>query len=156
MLHINLSIATQIKPCISTNLVQTTHEHFWSNSHKPGTAFNSPKTEQWAVRGQPNHQTLVPLGRTEFYAHFRSPTHKNTIYYINYDTNYSDPRIPDSTWLADPSRNPVYSDIFNYLLKTFCLCYSILYLLIKRNHFILGMPIYIYNFKILITFTFIK
>ena len=30
-------------------------------------------------------------------------------------------RIPESTWLADPSRSPVYSDIFNYLLKTFCL-----------------------------------
>ena len=30
-------------------------------------------------------------------------------------------RIPDSTRLADPSRSPVYSDIFNYLLKTFCL-----------------------------------
>ena len=30
-------------------------------------------------------------------------------------------RIPDSTRLANPSRSPVYSDIFNYLLKTFCL-----------------------------------
>ena len=30
-------------------------------------------------------------------------------------------RIPDSTRLADPSRSPVYSDIFNYHLKTFCL-----------------------------------
>ena len=28
---------------------------------------------------------------------------------------------PDSTRLADPSRSPVYSDIFNYLLNTFCL-----------------------------------
>ena len=30
-------------------------------------------------------------------------------------------RIPDSTQLAYPSRSPVYSNIFNYLLKTFCL-----------------------------------
>ena len=30
-------------------------------------------------------------------------------------------RIPDSTRLVDPSRSPIYSDIFNYLLKTFCL-----------------------------------
>ena len=30
-------------------------------------------------------------------------------------------RIPDSTRLAYPSWNPVYSDIFNYLLKIFCL-----------------------------------
>ena len=30
-------------------------------------------------------------------------------------------RIPDSTRLVDPSRSPVYSDVFNYLLKTFCL-----------------------------------
>ena len=30
-------------------------------------------------------------------------------------------RIPDSTRSADPSRSPVYSDIFNYLLKIFCL-----------------------------------
>ena len=30
-------------------------------------------------------------------------------------------RIPDSTRLVNPSRSPVYSDIFNYLLKTFCL-----------------------------------
>ena len=29
-------------------------------------------------------------------------------------------RIPDSTRLADPRRSPVYSGIFNYLLKTFC------------------------------------
>ena len=30
-------------------------------------------------------------------------------------------RILDSTQLADQSWSPVYSDIFNYLLKTFCL-----------------------------------
>ena len=30
-------------------------------------------------------------------------------------------RIPHSTRLADPSWSPVYSDIFNYLVKTFCL-----------------------------------
>ena len=63
---------------------------------------------------------------------------------------------PDSTQLADPNRSPVYSDIFNYLLKTFCLCYFILDFLITRKHFILGKPINIYKFKRLITFTFNK
>ena len=33
-------------------------------------------------------------------------------------------RIPNLTWLADPSQSPVYSDIFNYLIKTFGLCCS--------------------------------
>ena len=42
-------------------------------------------------------------------------------------------RIPDSTRLADPSRSPVYSDIFNYLIKTFCLYYSILDFLIRGS-----------------------
>ena len=32
-------------------------------------------------------------------------------------------RIPDSTRKANPSKSPVYSDIFNYLLKTFVLSY---------------------------------
>ena len=32
-------------------------------------------------------------------------------------------RIPDSTRKTDPNRSPVYSDIFNYLLKTFVLPY---------------------------------
>ena len=53
----------------------------------PGLFLTVPKTEQWVVRGQPTHQTSVPLGGTEFHIHFRSPTHQNTIYYINYDTN---------------------------------------------------------------------
>ena len=65
-------------------------------------------------------------------------------------------RIPDSTQLADPSRSPIYSDIFNCLLKTFCLCYSILDFLITRKHFILGNPLNIYKFKRPITFTFNK
>ena len=65
----------------------------------------------------------------------------------------SRPRIPDLTRLADPSWSPVYSDIFNYLSKTCCLCYSILDLLIKQKHFFLGNPMTIYKFKRLITFT---
>ena len=39
-------------------------------------------------------------------------------------------RIPNLTRLANPSWSLVYSDIFNYLPKTFCLCYSISYFLI--------------------------
>ena len=54
-------------------------------------------------------------------------------------------RIPDSTQLANPSRSLVYSDISNYLLKTCCLCYSILDFLITRKHFNLGKPINIYK-----------
>ena len=63
-------------------------------------------------------------------------------------------RIPDLTRLADPSWSPVYSDIFNYLSKTCCLCYSIFDLLIKQKHFSSGNPMTIYNFKTPITFTF--
>ena len=51
-----------------------------------GTIFNSPKTEQWAVRGQPTHQTAVPLCGTEIYGHFRPHTHQNIIYSINHHT----------------------------------------------------------------------
>ena len=54
-------------------------------------------------------------------------------------------QIPDSTRLANPSQSPTYFDIFNYLLKTYCLCYSILDFLIMRKHFIMGKPINIYN-----------
>ena len=50
------------------------------------TVFNSPKTKQWAVRGQPTHQTSVPLCGTKFRGYFRPHTHQNTIYCINYDT----------------------------------------------------------------------
>ena len=54
-------------------------------SHKPGTIFNSPNNRtvgcsQWVARGQPTHQTSVPLGGTEFHTYFQSPTHQNTIY----------------------------------------------------------------------------
>ena len=79
---------TTCNSTISTiNFKHPTHGHFWSNSHKPGTVFTVPKQSKWAVCGQPTHPTSVPLGGTEFHAHFRPPTHQNTIYYINYDTN---------------------------------------------------------------------
>ena len=65
-------------------------------------------------------------------------------------------RIPDLTRLANPSWSPVYSDVFNYLSKTCCLCYSIFDLLIKQKHFLSGNPMTIYNFKTPITFTFNK
>ena len=32
-------------------------------------------------------------------------------------------QIPGSTQRADPNWSPVYSDVFNYLIKTFSLCY---------------------------------
>ena len=65
-------------------------------------------------------------------------------------------RIPDLTRLADQSWSPVYSDIFNYLSKTCCLCYSIFDLLIMQKHFLSGNPMTIYKFKPPITFTFNK
>ena len=48
--------------------------------------FYSPKTEQWAVYGQPTHQTLVPLCETENHGHFRPYTHQNIIYCNYYHT----------------------------------------------------------------------
>ena len=36
----------------------------------PGLFLTLPKQNKWAVRGQPTLQTLVPLGGTEFHAHF--------------------------------------------------------------------------------------
>ena len=58
-----------------------------------GTNFNSPKIEQWAVCGQPTHQTSVSLCGTEFHGHLQPHTHQNTIYCINYTTSR-----PNSLW----------------------------------------------------------
>ena len=51
-----------------------------------GTIFNSPKTEQWAVHGQPTHQASVPLCETEIHGHFQPHTHQKIIYSINHHT----------------------------------------------------------------------
>ena len=37
--------------------------------------------------------------------------------------------------MADPNRSPVYSDVFNYLVKTFSLCYFSLGFRYARKHF---------------------
>ena len=66
-------------------------------------------------------------------------------------------RIPDWTRLADPSWSPVYSDVFNYHLKTFRLVLLLHFRLFNDTealHF--GNPINIYKFKRPITFTFNK
>ena len=44
-------------------------------------------------------------------------------------------RIPSPTQMADPNRSPVYSDVFNYLVKTFSLCYFSLGFRFTRKHF---------------------
>ena len=49
-------------------------------------------------------------------------------------------RIPGSTRRADPNWSPVYSDIFNYLIKTFSLCYFSLGFRFARKHFQMVSP----------------
>ena len=53
-------------------------------SHKPGTVFNSPETQQWAVHGQPTCPISVSLFGTEFLTHFLCYKHQSIIYSINY------------------------------------------------------------------------
>ena len=50
---------------------------------QPGTDFNSPETQQWAVHGQPTCPTSVSLFGTEFLTHLRSYKHQSIIYCIN-------------------------------------------------------------------------
>ena len=49
-------------------------------SHKPGTVFNSPETQQWAVHGQPTCPISISLFGTEFLTHFLSYKHRSIIY----------------------------------------------------------------------------
>ena len=44
-------------------------------------------------------------------------------------------RIPGLTRRADPNQSSVYSDVFNYLIKTFSLCYFSLGFRFARKHF---------------------
>ena len=44
-------------------------------------------------------------------------------------------RIPGITRRADQNRSPVYSDVFNYLIKTFSLCYFSLGFRFEQKHF---------------------
>ena len=55
-------------------------------SRQTRNVFNSPKTKQWAVRGQPTHQASISLCETEIHGHFRLHTHQNIIYSINHHT----------------------------------------------------------------------
>ena len=64
-----------------------THGHLWPISHNPGTVFNSPETQQWAVHGQPTCPTSVSPFGTEFLTHFLSYKHPSIIYSINYHIN---------------------------------------------------------------------
>ena len=88
--YINLliSLIYQLKPFISYNFIHTIHGRFWSNSSQPGLFLTVPKTEQWAVLGQPTQHTSVPLCGTEFHGRSRPHTHQNTIYCINHDPRY--------------------------------------------------------------------
>ena len=68
-----------------------------------------------------------PWGRpfNSFYLHF---------YYVFFFKSVVT-RIPGSTRRADPNRSSVYSDVFNYLIKTFSLCYFSLGFRFARKHF---------------------
>ena len=55
-------------------------------------------------------------------------------------------RILGSTRRADPNWTPVYSDVFNYLIKTFSLFYFSLGFRFTWKHFSNGRPINIYIF----------
>ena len=57
-----------------------THGYLWPISHNPGTVFNSPETQQWAVHGQPTCPTSVSPFGTEFLTHFLSYKHPSIIY----------------------------------------------------------------------------
>ena len=75
-----------------------THGHLWPISHKPGTVFNSPETQQWAVHGQPTCPTSVPPFGTEFLTHFLSYKHQSIIYRTNYDTKLPNSPRPLIFW----------------------------------------------------------
>ena len=83
---INILNSTQFKSFILAIFHANNIWTFWSNSMQTGTVFNSPKTKQWVVRGQPTYQTLVPLCETKIHSHFRPHTHQNIIYCIIYHT----------------------------------------------------------------------
>ena len=61
--------------------IQTkTHGHLWPISHNPGTVFNSPETQQWAVHGHPTCPTSISPFGTEFLTYFLSYKHPSIIY----------------------------------------------------------------------------
>ena len=57
-----------------------THGHLWPISQYPGTVFNIPETQQWAIHGQPTCPTSVSPFGTEFLTHFLSYKHPSIIY----------------------------------------------------------------------------
>ena len=68
-----------------------------------------------------------PRGRlfNSFYLHF---------YYVFFFKSVAT-RISGPTRREDPNRSPVYSNVFNYLIKTFSLCYFSLGFRFARKHF---------------------
>ena len=81
--YLLISTSHQLKSFISTNQAHNTWMIFLQIS-QPGTDFNSPGTQQWAVHGQPTSSTPISLFGTEFLTHFRSYEHQSIIYSINY------------------------------------------------------------------------
>ena len=62
--------------CQATTHKQFHMDHFGSTTIR--TVFLIVPIEQWAIRGQPSHQTSVPLCGTEIHGHFR-PNNTQTI-----------------------------------------------------------------------------
>ena len=94
-------------------------------SHKPGTVFNSPETQQWAVHGQPTCPISVSLFGTEFLTHFLCYKHQSIIYSINYHINtpIQSPTATDCPRMSKNSpqfgpmfwdRSTTHSGIFSY------------------------------------------
>ena len=94
-----------------------THGHLWPISHNPGTVFNSPETQQWAVHGQPTCPTSVPPFGTEFLTHLLSYRHQSIIYRINYDINTQfspqQPRTAQECLKKSPQFGPMFWDRSN-------------------------------------------
>ena len=81
-------------------------------SHKPGTVFNSPETQQWAIHGQPTCPTSVSPFGTEFLTHFLSYKHPSIIYSINYHINtpIQSPTATDCPRMS--KKSPQFSPMF--------------------------------------------
>ena len=103
---------------------------------------------------------LDPVGRSEPKARGCPAEAINQIPLVIVLLNFRFQKCCDPKPRLDPvggsKLEPGLLRLFNYLLKTFCLCYSISDFLITRKHFVMGKPTNIYKFKRPIKFTFIK
>ena len=78
-------------------------------SHKPGTVFNSPETQQWIVHGQPTCPISVSLFETEFLTHFLSYKHqsRNLMHKFHTSAHNSFWTVTDSPKISKKFHNSV-------------------------------------------------